>query len=206
MPMVLFTSDTWSNIYKPIFGYASQNYGHHCIYVCADDAHGTAIMLKAEENKLSPEQQIADIKAEHEQDFADFLIGFDNFHSTHSEENKALSELIYQRLVASNKIATRTIRQAYDPEKQLFLADRYIKGTCPKCHAEDQYGDNCEVCGATYSPTELIKPKSSLSGATPIEKESEHFFFKLPEFNDFLQKWTKTATYRQKLPIKSASG
>lgn len=164
--------------------------GNTCTYVCADDAHGTAIMLKAEQLGLTPEQQIANVKAEHEKDFADFLIEFDNFHSTHSDENRELSGEIYQRLKANGHIASRTITQAYDPEKELFLADRYIKGTCPKCKAEDQYGDNCEVCGATYSPTDLINPKSALSGATPVEKDSEHFFFTLPAFESFLKEWT----------------
>jgi len=165
--------------------------GHECTYVCADDAHGTAIMLKAEQNGISPEEQIANIKAEHERDFADFLIEFDNYHSTHSAENKELSELIYGRLVENGHIATRTITQAFDPEKEIFLADRYIKGSCPKCKAEDQYGDNCEACGATYSPNDLINPVSAISGATPIQKESEHFFFKLPEFESFLKSWTR---------------
>jgi methionyl-tRNA synthetase len=178
--------------------------GHECTYVCADDAHGTAIMLKAEQNGITPEQQIATIKAEHERDFADFLIEFDNFHSTHSDENKELSELIYSRLVENGHIASRKITQAYDPEKELFLADRYIKGTCPKCKTEDQYGDNCEACGATYSPTDLINPKSAISGATPIEKESEHFFFKLPEFNEFLQQWTRAGHLQTEMANKLA--
>ena len=178
--------------------------GHKCTYVCADDAHGTAIMLKAEQNGISPEAQIANVKAEHEKDFADFLIEFDNFHSTHSEENKAFSELIYSRLVENGHIASRSITQAYDPEKELFLADRYIKGTCPKCKADDQYGDNCEACGATYSPTDLVNPKSAISGATPIEKESEHFFFKLPEFTEFLQQWTRAGHLQTEMANKLA--
>ncbi|NIB41923.1 methionine--tRNA ligase [Pseudomaricurvus alkylphenolicus] len=178
--------------------------GHDCTYVCADDAHGTAIMLKAEQLGLTPEQQIAKVKAEHEQDFADFLVNFDNFHSTHSEENRELSELIYGRLKANGHIASRMITQAYDPEKQLFLADRYIKGTCPKCKAEDQYGDNCEVCSATYSPSDLIKPKSVISGATPIDKESEHFFFKLPEFDAFLKDWTRAGHLQDEVANKLA--
>ena len=176
--------------------------GHECTYVCADDAHGTAIMLKAEQNGITPEAQIANVKAEHEKDFADFMIEFDNFHSTHSAENKELSELIYTRLVENNHIASRSITQAYDPEKEIFLADRYIKGTCPKCKAEDQYGDNCEVCGATYSPTDLINPKSAISGATPIEKESEHFFFKLPEFTAFLKDWTRAGHLQTEMANK----
>jgi len=178
--------------------------GHDCTYVCADDAHGTAIMLKAEQLGHSPEQQIANVKAEHEKDFADFNIHFDNFHSTHSDENRELSSLIYQRLSANGHIASRSITQAFDPEKQLFLADRYIKGTCPKCKAEDQYGDNCEVCSATYAPTELINPKSVISGATPIEKDSEHFFFKLPEFQAFLQEWTRAGHLQDEVANKLA--
>lgn len=176
--------------------------GHECTYVCADDAHGTAIMLKAEQNGLTPEQQIANVQAEHQRDFAAFAIEFDNFHSTHSEENRELSSLIYERLKANNHIATRSISQAFDPERQLFLADRYIKGTCPKCKAEDQYGDNCEVCSATYTPAELINPKSVISGATPIEKESEHFFFKLPEFSDFLKEWTRAGHLQDEVANK----
>jgi len=178
--------------------------GHKCTYVCADDAHGTAIMLKAEQNGISPEEQIASIKAEHEKDFADFFVEFDNFHSTHSEENKVLSELIYERLLANGHIASRKITQAYDPEKELFLADRYIKGTCPKCKTDDQYGDNCEACGATYSPTDLLNPKSAISGATPIEKESEHFFFKLPEFTEFLKNWTRAGHLQTEMANKLA--
>ncbi|MGM8227274.1 methionine--tRNA ligase [Cellvibrio sp. ARAG 10.3] len=178
--------------------------GEDCLYVCADDAHGTAIMLKAEQLGHSPEQQIANVKAEHERDFADFLIGFDNYHSTHSEENRELSTMIYQRLLANGHIATRSITQAYDPEKNLFLADRYIKGTCPKCKSEDQYGDNCEKCGATYSPMDLINPKSAISGATPIAKDSEHFFFTLPAFSDFLKDWTRAGHLQDEVANKMA--
>ena len=178
--------------------------GADCLYVCADDAHGTAIMLKAEQLGHSPEQQIANVKAEHEQDFAAFNIAFDNYHSTHSDENRELSSMIYQRLVANNHIATRSITQAYDPEKQLFLADRYIKGTCPKCKTEDQYGDNCEKCGATYSPMDLINPKSAISGAVPIAKDSEHFFFTLPAFSDFLKSWTRAGHLQDEVANKMA--
>jgi methionyl-tRNA synthetase len=178
--------------------------GHDCTYVCADDAHGTAIMLKAEQLGLTPEQQIANVKAEHERDFADFFVNFDNFHSTHSEENREYSELIYGRLKENGHIASRKITQAYDPEKELFLADRYIKGSCPKCKAEDQYGDNCEACGATYSPSELINPKSMISGATPIDKESEHFFFQLSEFDGFLKEWTRSGTLQPEVANKLA--
>ncbi len=178
--------------------------GHTCTYVCADDAHGTAIMLKAEQLGLTPEQQIANVKAEHERDFGDFGIGFDNYHSTHTEENRELSSLIYKRLQANGHIAIRTITQAFDPEKELFLADRYIKGTCPKCKTDDQYGDNCEACGATYSPTDLLNPKSVLSGATPVEKESEHYFFKLPEFTAFLKDWTRAGHLQSEVANKLA--
>jgi len=176
--------------------------GHSCHYVCADDAHGTAIMLKAEQLGISSEEQIANVKADHEKDFAAFHIDFDNYSSTHTETNKEYTELIYKRLRDNGHIASRSITQAFDPEKQLFLADRYIKGTCPKCKAEDQYGDNCEVCSATYSPTELINPKSAISGATPIAKDSEHFFFKLPEFTEFLKSWTRSGTLQTEVANK----
>jgi len=178
--------------------------GMDCTYVCADDAHGTAIMLKAEQLGHSAEQQIANVKAEHEADFAAFNIAFDNYHSTHSTENHELSNMIYGRLKANGHIATHNITQAYDPEKQLFLADRYIKGTCPKCKTEDQYGDNCEKCGATYSPMDLINPKSAISGATPVAKDSEHFFFTLPEFSDFLKGWTRAGHLQDEVANKMA--
>lgn len=178
--------------------------GVDCTYVCADDAHGTAIMLKAEQLGHSAEQQIANVKAEHEADFAAFNIAFDNYHSTHSEENRELSNMIYGRLKANGHIASKSITQAYDPEKQLFLADRYIKGTCPKCKTEDQYGDNCEKCGATYSPMDLINPKSAISGATPVAKDSEHFFFTLPEFSDFLKGWTRAGHLQDEVANKMA--
>ncbi len=166
--------------------------GHQVTYVCADDAHGTAIMLKAEDNGITPEEQIATVKASHEADFAKFLIDFDNYHSTHSEENQHFSELIYRRLDSAGHISTKDVEQLFDPEKQLFLADRFVKGTCPECGAADQYGDNCEVCGTTYNATELKNPQSTLSGATPILKTSKHYFFNLPEFNQFLQDWTRS--------------
>lgn len=178
--------------------------GNDCLYICADDAHGTAIMLKAEQLGLTPEQHIANMQAEHERDFTDFLIGVDNYHSTHSEENRELSSMIYRRLSDNGHIASRTITQAFDPEKQLFLADRYIKGTCPRCSTPDQYGDNCESCGATYSPTELIDPVSAISGATPVERESEHFFFTLPAFTEFLRTWTRSGTLQDEVANKLA--
>ncbi|WP_207061030.1 methionine--tRNA ligase [Motiliproteus sp. SC1-56] len=178
--------------------------GETCTYVCADDAHGTAIMLKAEQQGISSEELIANVSAEHQQDFAAFLVGFDNYYSTHSPENRELAELIYQRCKEAGHISTRTITQAFDPEKQLFLADRFIKGTCPKCKAEDQYGDNCEACGATYSPSELIDARSAISGAKPVDKESTHFFFKLPDFTEMLRQWTRSGTLQEEIANKLA--
>ncbi len=163
--------------------------GHECYYVCADDAHGTPIMLRARQDGIEPEQLIAAMHKEHEADFADFLIGFDNYHSTHSEENRQFANEIYLKLREADHIATRKISQSYDPEAEMFLPDRFIKGTCPKCGAEDQYGDNCEVCGSTYAPTDLINPVSVISGAAPVERESEQYFFKLSDFTEMLQKW-----------------
>ena len=165
--------------------------GHECWYVCADDAHGTPIMLRAQAEGISPEALIEQVGREHRADFADFHIGFDNYHSTHSEENRRLATLIYERNRDAGHIARRTITQLYDPDKGMFLPDRFIKGECPRCGAADQYGDSCEACGATYSPTELRNPVSAISGATPVEKESEHLFFKLDDFRDMLRKWTK---------------
>jgi len=178
--------------------------GNQCIYVCADDAHGSAIMLRAEKEGITPEQLIANVQAEHSGDFADFLVDFDNFHSTHSEENRELSSLIYTRLRDAGHIATRSVTQYFDPEKGMFLADRFIKGTCPKCAAEDQYGDNCEKCGATYAPTELKNPKSAISGATPVLRDSQHFFFKLPDFQAMLQQWTRSGTLQDAVANKLA--
>jgi methionyl-tRNA synthetase len=166
--------------------------GNRCIYVCADDAHGTPIMLKARDMGIEPEQLIADVGAEHQQDFNEFLIGFDNYHSTHSDENRELASEIYTRLEKAGHIARRTISQAFDEEKQMFLPDRFIRGECPKCASPDQYGDACEVCGATYQPTELKNPVSVLSGATPVERDSEHYFFQLADFEQFLHDWTRS--------------
>ena len=176
--------------------------GHECYYVSADDAHGTAIMLKAEEKGISAEQHISEMRKFHEADFKDFYIGVDNYYTTHSEENRDFSELIYNRLSANGHISQRSIIQAFDPEKNLFLADRYIRGTCPKCKAEDQYGDNCESCGATYSPLDLINPVSAISGATPIGRESVHYFFKLPEFSEFLSEWINSGTVQREVSNK----
>ncbi|WP_018985571.1 methionine--tRNA ligase [Methylophilus methylotrophus] len=168
--------------------------GHTVHYVCADDTHGTPIMLRAEKEGITPEALIEKVHAEHSQDFADFLVQFDNYYSTNSEENRQLSGNIYRALKANGKIATKTIEQYFDPVKSMFLPDRFIKGECPKCHAKDQYGDNCEVCGSTYSPTDLLNPYSAVSGATPVRKETEHYFFKLSECVDFLRKWTRSGT------------
>jgi len=178
--------------------------GNQCVYVCADDAHGSAIMLRAEKEGITPEQLIDNVKAEHSADFAEFLVDFDNFHSTHSEENRELSNLVYTRLRDAGHIATRSVTQYFDPEKKMFLADRFIKGTCPKCGTEDQYGDNCEKCGATYAPTDLKDPKSAISGATPVLKESQHFFFKLPDFDAMLKSWTRSGTLQDAVANKIA--
>ena len=166
-----------------------QSQGNECYYICADDAHGTAIMLKAESMGITPEQLIEQVREQHERDSRGFLVNFDHFYSTHSEENRYWSERIYGALRDSGQIVKRNIVQAFDPEKSLFLADRFIKGTCPKCKTSDQYGDNCESCGATYTPNDLIDPVSALSGAKPIQKESEHYFLDLAQSTDLLTDW-----------------
>lgn len=164
--------------------------GHECHYCCADDTHGTPVMLAAQKQGIAPEDMIAKVREEHLADFTGFFIGYSNYYSTHSPENKQFSQDIYRALKANGKIESRVIEQLFDPEKQMFLPDRFVKGECPKCHAQDQYGDNCEVCGTTYAPTELINPYSAVSGAKPELRESEHFFFKLGECADFLKAWT----------------
>ncbi len=163
-------------------------------FICADDAHGTPIMLKAQQMGMSPEEMIAAVSIEHQKDFAGFDISFDNYHSTHSDENRELASHIYLQLKKNGFISSRTISQLFDPEKEMFLPDRFVKGTCPKCKSEDQYGDNCDACGETYSPTELINPKSAVSGATPVMKDSEHFFFDLPQFESMLKEWTRSGS------------
>jgi len=168
--------------------------GHHVHYVCADDTHGTPIMLRAEKEGITPETLIANVHKEHSADFSEFLVQFDNYYSTNAPENKELSQSIYKKLKAAGKISTKTIEQFYDPVKNMFLPDRFIKGECPKCHAKDQYGDSCEVCGATYNPTELINAYSAVSGAAPVRKETEHYFFKLSECEQFLKDWTRSGT------------
>ena len=178
--------------------------GNECHYVCADDAHGTPIMLKANEMGIDPEELIADVSQRHQADFKDFNIEFSQFHSTHSDENQYFSELIYSRLKESGFIKTRVISQAFDPEKEMFLPDRFIKGECPKCGADDQYGDNCEVCGATYSTTELKNARSVVSGAVPVEKDSEHYFFDLPQFEQQLKDWTNAGHLQDEVSNKLA--
>ena len=178
--------------------------GNECHYVCADDAHGTPIMLKAKEMELEPETLIEQVIIRHQADLDDFHIDFSQYHSTHSEENREISELIYNRLNDSGYIKKRIISQAFDPEKEMFLPDRFIKGECPKCGADDQYGDNCEVCGATYSTTELKNARSVISGATPIEKDSEHYFFDLPQFEKELEDWTKAGHLQEQVTNKLA--
>ena len=178
--------------------------GNECYYVCADDAHGTPIMLKADEMGITPEELIAGVSKRHQADLDDFQINFSQYHSTHSDENRYFSELIYNRLNDSGYIKKRVISQSFDPEKEMFLPDRYIKGECPKCGAEDQYGDNCEVCGATYSTTEIINPRSVISGAKPIEKDSEHYFFDLPQFETELKNWTKAGHLQEQVSNKLA--
>src|SRR5580765_1731048 len=163
--------------------------GDKVVFVSADDAHGTPIMLAAEKAGLAPEEFIKGIQASHERDFADFSVVYDNYYTTHSQENRELASLIYTRLRDAGHIEKRLIRQLYDPVKQMFLPDRYIKGTCPNCGTPDQYGDNCENCGATYAPTDLIDPHSVVSGATPELRDSEHYFFKVGDFTTLLRGW-----------------
>jgi len=176
--------------------------GHRCFYVCADDAHGTPIMLRARQDGIEPEELIARVAEEHKADFADFRIGFDNYHSTHSPENRHYACLIYERNRDKGHIANRTITQAYDPVEQMFLPDRFIKGECPKCGAPDQYGDNCEVCGTSYSPAELKNPYSAVSGAKPEERESEHYFFRLGDFEAMLKAWTRGGSLQREVANK----
>ena len=176
--------------------------GHQVYYICADDTHGTPVMLRAEKENISPDQLVEMVHAEHSADFNDFHVNFDNFYTTNSNENKLLSESIYKTLVSNNKIEKKEIEQFYDDQKNMFLPDRFIKGACPKCKAEDQYGDSCEVCGATYSPTDLIKPFSVISGTEPVRKKTEHYFFKLSECEDFLTQWTQSGTLQKEAANK----
>jgi methionyl-tRNA synthetase len=176
--------------------------GNTCYYVCADDAHGTPIMLRAQQEGIEPQALIDKSNIEHQADFADFNVVFDNYHSTHSEENRKLSEAIYLSAQQGGHISRKVIKQSYDPEANMFLPDRFIKGECPKCHAADQYGDNCDSCGATYATTEVINPYSVITGATPIEKDSEHYFFKLSNFEAFLKKWIDSDSVQTEIANK----
>ena len=176
--------------------------GHEVHFVCADDAHGTPIMLKAQELGITPEEMIDGVREEHMADFNDFMISFDNYHSTHSDENRELASEIYNKLNASGYIKTRVISQLYDDEKGMFLPDRFVKGTCPKCKAEDQNGDSCDVCGATYSPTEVLNPRSVVSGSTPVLRDSEHYFFDLPAFEKMLKEWTTSGSLQEEMANK----
>ena len=176
--------------------------GNECYYVCADDAHGTPIMLKAQQQGISPEEMVAAVREERIVDFADFHVEFDNYHSTHSEENRELASLIYNRLNDAGYIAKRSISQLFDPEKEMFLPDRFVTGTCPTCKAPDQNGDNCDKCGATYSPVDLIDPKSAVSGATPVLKDSEHYFFDLPKFEPMLKEWLRSGSIQAEMANK----
>ena len=176
--------------------------GHSCIFAWADDAHGTPIMLRAQQEGIEPQELIDKMKAEHERDFNDFEISYDNFHSTHSDENKHFAENIYLAAKDKGNIAIKTVKQAYDPDANMFLPDRFVKGECPKCGTTDQYGDNCESCGATYSTTELKNPYSVVSGATPIEKDSEHYFFKVGDYADFLKEWVNGGAVQKEIANK----
>ncbi|MFT4993609.1 MAG: methionyl-tRNA synthetase [Paraglaciecola sp.] len=176
--------------------------GHECYSVCADDAHGTPVMLKAQELGITPEEMVSRTRDEHHQDLLDFSVVYDNYHVTHSDENKELCELVYNRLNDAGHISKRTISQLFDPEKKMFLPDRFVQGTCPSCAAEDQNGDSCDVCGATYDPTEMKNPRSVVSGATPVLKDSEHYFFDLPRFSDMLQDWLKSGAVQEEIANK----
>ena len=177
---------------------------NECYYVCADDTHGTPVMLRAEQEGISPETLIERMHREHLADFTGFHIEFDNYYSTHSPETRHYAEDIYAKLKKAGLIEARTIEQFYDPVKEMFLPDRFIKGECPKCRAKDQYGDNCEVCGTTYAPTDLINPYSAVSGAVPVRKHSEHYFFKLGVQEKFLKGWTRSGTLQQEAANKMA--
>ncbi|MDA8382610.1 MAG: methionine--tRNA ligase [Betaproteobacteria bacterium] len=178
--------------------------GADCYYVCADDTHGTPIMLRAQQEGISPETLIARVHEEHLRDFTGFHVAFDSYYSTNSAENRELSQQIYLRLKDAGLIAVRTIEQMYDPEREMFLPDRFIRGECPKCHAQNQYGDSCEVCGSAYAPTELINPVSAVSGSAPIRKQSEHYFFKLGACDSFLKSWTRAGHLQDEAANKMA--
>jgi methionyl-tRNA synthetase len=186
--------DIWVRLQKML--------GHDCMYICGSDSHGTPIMIQAEKMGITPEALINQVRTQQERDFADFLVEFDNYYTTHSEENRELVETIFKRHLEAGNITKRTIKQLFDPVKNMFLPDRYIKGECPNCGAKDQYGDNCEVCGATYLPTDLKNPYSTLSGTKPVEKESEHYFFKLQNYDEFLKQWTRHGHLQEQVTNK----
>ena len=189
-------------VYSDIWARFQKLRGHECTYVCASDAHGTPIMIKAREEGITPVELITRVSKEQERDLEAFGVAFDNFHSTHSEENEELVDRMYLALKDAGHIYTRTIEQAYDAEEKMFLPDRFVRGTCPRCGSEDQYGDACEICGATYSPNDLIDPVSVLSGTRPLWKESEHYFFRLSTFGDRLRKWIGTASLHRSITSK----
>ena len=176
--------------------------GHEIYYVCADDTHGTATMIRADELGTTPEALIESVREEHTRDFRGFHISYDNYYTTHSEENRHFSELIFKRLDERGLIFRKDVEQLYDPEKEIFLADRFVVGECPRCGTPDQYGDNCENCGATYAATELKNPKSAYTGSTPVLKNSEHLFFDLPKYTDFLKEWTNSGTVQPEVANK----
>ncbi|WP_448508101.1 methionine--tRNA ligase [Immundisolibacter sp.] len=183
---------------------AMRQFGHEVLYLCADDAHGAPIMLRAQAEDITPEDLVARIGAEHRADFADFGIGFDNYYSTHSDENRQLAEDIFGRLAAAGHIVRYGVTRYFDPVKGMFLADRFIRGECPRCGAADQYGDSCEACGATYAPTDLKNPRSALSGAEPVLRESEHYFFRLGDFSGLLAHWTRAGHLQEEVANKIA--
>ena len=176
--------------------------GHECRYVCAEDTHGTPIMIRAQSEGITPEALIARVAAEHRADYQGFLIGHDRFHSTHSPENRHFTDLMFGRLQAAGHITRRSVRQAYDEQAGMFLPDRFVRGTCPRCKAVDQYGDSCEACGATYSPADLIEPRSTLSGSTPVWRESEHLFFALGRFETMLRNWVSSGSLQDSVRAK----
>ena len=176
--------------------------GNDCLYVCAEDTHGTPIMIRAQQQGTTPEQMIAAVAAEHRADYDGFLIGFDQFHSTHAPENRLLTHELYARLRDAGHIARRSVRQAYDEKAQMFLPDRYVRGSCPRCKSADQYGDSCEVCGATYTPAELIDPVSTVSDTRPVWRESEHLFFRLGNFEAMLRQWLASGSLQLAVQAK----
>ncbi len=187
-------ADIWVRLQKML--------GHHCTFISGCDAHGTPIMIQAEKVHLAPEALVTQLRQEHHGDLQDFLVEVDNYYTTHSPENQELANLVFERQNQAGNIGKHLIKQAYDPEKKMFLPDRFIKGECPRCGAKDQYGDSCEVCGATYLPTELKNPYSTLSGAKPIEKESEHYFFKLQNYEATLHAWTRGGHLQEQVTHK----